>query len=51
MQDITARLLEEWLKTKLLEWFEALALLQDLGRAVGALSDVYEWLTSVRVLH
>jgi energy-coupling factor transporter ATP-binding protein EcfA2 len=51
MQDTSGRLLEEWLKIKLLEWFEVLALLDNLGRAVEALNDVKEWLTSVRVLH
>jgi hypothetical protein len=51
MQDTSERLLEDWLKTKLIEWFEVLALLDGLGRAVGALNDVKEWLTSVRVLH
>jgi DNA polymerase III delta prime subunit len=47
-QDTTARLLDNWLKTKLLQWFEALALLQDLGQAVEALNDVREWLALVR---
>jgi energy-coupling factor transporter ATP-binding protein EcfA2 len=51
MQETSARLLEEWLKTKLLQWFEVLALLDDLGQAVEALNDVKEWLTSVRMLH
>jgi hypothetical protein len=51
MQDTTAQLLDDWLKTKLLQWFEALALLRDLGRAVEALNDIKEWLTSVRILH
>jgi hypothetical protein len=51
MQDASGRLLEEWLKTKLLEWFEVLALLDDLGRAVEALNDVKEWLISVRASH
>jgi hypothetical protein len=49
MQDTTARLLDDWLKTKLLQWFEALALLRDLGRAGESLNNVKEWLTSVRM--
>jgi hypothetical protein len=51
MQATTARMVEDWLKAKLLQWFEVLALLQDLGWAVDALNDIKEWLTSVRVLH
>jgi hypothetical protein len=50
MQDTSGQLLEDWLKTKLLEWFEVLALLDDLRRAVEALNNVKEWLNSVRTL-
>jgi hypothetical protein len=51
MRATTARMLDDWLQVKLLQWFEVLALLQDLGRAVGALDNVQEWLTSVRASH
>jgi energy-coupling factor transporter ATP-binding protein EcfA2 len=51
MQATTARILEDWLQVKLLQWFEVLALLQDLGRAVGALNNIREWLTLVSVSH
>jgi hypothetical protein len=49
MEATTARMLDDWLKVKLLQWFEVLTLLQDLGRAVEALNNVQEWLTSVRM--
>jgi hypothetical protein len=51
MRDTTSRDMDDWMKTKLLQWFEVLALLDELGRAVEALNDIQEWLTSVRVLH
>jgi hypothetical protein len=49
MQDTTGQVLEDWLKAKLLQWFEVLALLDDLGRAVEALNDVKEWVSQVMV--
>jgi hypothetical protein len=49
--DSTGRLLDEWIKTKLLQWFEVLALLRELRRAVEALSDIREWLSLVRAPH
>jgi hypothetical protein len=51
MEATTARMLDDWLNVKLLQWFEVLALLQDLGRAVAALNNVQEWLSLVRMSH
>jgi hypothetical protein len=47
MQLTTAQVLDEWMKTKLLQWFEVLGLLQELGRAVEGLNDVGKWLITV----
>ena len=47
MQVSTGRIFGEWMNTKLLQWFEVLALLGELGRGVEALNSVREWLTSV----
>jgi hypothetical protein len=41
--------LDKWIKTKLLQWIEVLALVNELGRAVKALSSIQEMLTVVRV--
>jgi hypothetical protein len=49
MQDILAQMLNEWVETKLLQWFEVLALLQELWRAVEVLNKLQELLAMVRV--
>ena len=41
--------LDDWLETRLLQWLEVLALLHELGRAVGALNGAKEWLTLVSI--
>jgi hypothetical protein len=49
-REVTVSLLDDWLKMKLLQWFEVLALLHELGRAVDILDDIVQWLsTLVRV--
>lgn len=42
--------LDRWLRTQLLHWFEVLGLLHELGRAVEALSSVRDWLITVSFL-
>jgi hypothetical protein len=46
-QDVTVSLMNDWLKTKLLQWLEVLALLHELGRAVEILDNIVQWLNTL----
>lgn len=49
LEDILS-LLDGWLKTEQLRWFEVLSLAGELGRAVKVLSRVVDWLGNVSML-